>query len=123
MNESKLSDLAILAIEGMQFYAFHGFYEAERKIGGEYAVDVYATIPDNAGAGDELDNTLNYETIYAITEKIMQQPVKLIEYIAQQILEQLRLSFPETENFKVKVKKFRPPLNGEVNCTYFELEG
>ena len=29
-----------IAIEGMQFYAYHGYYKEERHLGGSYMVDV-----------------------------------------------------------------------------------
>jgi dihydroneopterin aldolase len=29
-----------IGLEGMEFYAYHGVYEEERKIGGKYIVDV-----------------------------------------------------------------------------------
>jgi dihydroneopterin aldolase len=32
--------MALIALEGMKFYAFHGVYEAERVLGNDYVVDV-----------------------------------------------------------------------------------
>ena len=115
--------MAQLGIEGMQFYAFHGYYEAERKAGGNYTVDVYATISDQAGVNDDLEDTLNYESIYAITKNVMEKSSKLIEHLAQRILSQLKTDFPDIKHFKVKVKKHHPPLSGEVDATTIELEG
>ncbi len=115
--------MATLAIEGMKFYAFHGVYDEERKAGGYYSVDVFATIDDRSGEHDLLDTTLNYEGVYSITKKVMEVPGKLIEYLAHEILKALKEEFAEAIKFKVKVIKHRPPLPGEVESTWFEIEG
>lgn len=115
--------MATLAVEGMHFYAFHGYYESERKVGGQYTVDVFVTLPDNIGQSDQLSNTLNYESIYSIAREVMSVSSHLIEHVCQEILASLRSKFPEIEKFKVKVKKHHPPLPGEVDATFIEMEG
>jgi dihydroneopterin aldolase len=121
--KSTIENLALLAIEGMQFYAFHGYYEAERKAGGNYWVDVYVTLPEDVGKDDQLPSTLNYEVIHEITHEVMTVSAQLIEHIAHQLLSTLKNKFPEIEKFKVRVKKLNPPLPGAVESTSFEIEG
>ena len=54
--------MAKIALEGMRFHAYHGFYNEERKIGGYYTVDVYieTSLPRSAFQ-DDLTGTVNYE--------------------------------------------------------------
>ena len=33
--------MATIALEGMRFYAYHGYYEEERTLGNEFILDVY----------------------------------------------------------------------------------
>ena len=115
--------MAILAVEGMQFFCFHGYYKEERAKGGNYSVDVFADIPNNYGITDELSTTLNYEVIYDVCKKVMSEPAYLIEHLAHEIISQLRNLHPEIALFRVKVRKHNPPLPGEVNFTSIELEG
>ena len=35
--------MAVIALEGMRFFAYHGFYPEENIIGTNYVVDVYIT--------------------------------------------------------------------------------
>ena len=30
-----------IALEGMEFFAFHGYYDEEQKIGNKYGIDLY----------------------------------------------------------------------------------
>ncbi|RZK29989.1 MAG: dihydroneopterin aldolase, partial [Hymenobacter sp.] len=30
-----------IALEGLEFFAFHGYYDEEQKIGNKYGVDIY----------------------------------------------------------------------------------
>ena len=47
-----------VAIEGMQFYAHHGYYHEEQKLGGHYNVDVYVDMDlSKAAKSDELEDT------------------------------------------------------------------
>ena len=51
-----------IALEGMRFYAYHGFYEEEQIIGNNYVIDVYIkTNFSEAAETDDLYKTINYE--------------------------------------------------------------
>ena len=51
-----------IALEGMEFFAFHGFYDEEQKIGNKYGVDLYLTTDlKRAATSDDLHETVNYE--------------------------------------------------------------
>ncbi|HRB19555.1 MAG TPA: dihydroneopterin aldolase [Chitinophagales bacterium] len=50
-----------IGLEGMEFYAHHGVYAEERKIGGRYVVDVWVqTDASLAEKEDDLNGTINY---------------------------------------------------------------
>ncbi len=116
--------MAILSIEGMEFYAYHGYYEEERKIGGWYRVDVFLDVEVYVhGAGIELNDTINYEIVFELVKKRMLHTVQLIEELAMNILTDVKEAFSKAEKVKVKVSKFSPPLPGTVEKTCFEIEG
>jgi len=115
--------MSLIALEGMEFYAYHGYYPEEQVIGGQYTVDVYlSTNFDRAAKKDDLSGTINYETVFAITQKVMQKPAKLIEYLAQQILEQIAALGADLKHVKVRVSKWNPPFASKVGRTYIEVE-
>jgi dihydroneopterin aldolase len=107
--------MALIALEGMQFYAYHGFYKEERIIGNHYLVDVSVEVPiGKAAETDALQDTLNYETIYLIVEKEMQKPSHLLEHVVENIIKALKFQFASIEKVEVKLKKLNPPLDGLV---------
>ena len=51
----------IIEIEGMKFYAYHGYFESERIIGNEFVVDIFIEVDcAAAGASEKLEDALNY---------------------------------------------------------------
>lgn len=112
-----------IALEGMEFYAYHGFYEEEQLIGGDYIVDVYLTANfDQASTDDDLGVTINYETIYRIVRIEMQKNSKLLETIAKRIIDKIVSICTIVREVKVRVSKKNPPLGARVARAFVEIE-
>lgn len=117
--------MAIIALEGIHFHAFHGYYEEENLMGGEFLIDIYVTTASvqKAAMSDDLDGTVNYETIYFICKAEMKKTSKMIETVAQRILDRLVYQYGDkVQSIKLRLKKLNPPLGGKVACAYVELE-
>lgn len=113
----------MIAIEGMHFYAHHGFYKEEQVIGGNYQVDVYLqTDFAEAATNDALDKTINYENVYRIARQVMTEKSKLIEHVAYRVLTQIFEEFASVHQVKVRVSKINPPVKGTVDRVFVELE-
>jgi len=110
-----------IGLVGMEFYAHHGYYEEEQKIGGQYTVDIYIQY-EAEFSEDKLENTINYEIVYQVVKNQMAISSKLIEHIGEQIIIQLKKILPDHHSVKVIIKKHRPPLKGIVNYAIFEIE-
>jgi 7,8-dihydroneopterin aldolase/epimerase/oxygenase len=105
--------MAIISLEGAEFFAYHGFYEEERKIGNKYSIDISVSAEvASAAAEDRLEQTVNYEGLYAIVRQEMQVPSHLLEHIAYRIIEQTYATYPHIEWVEVKVSKYNPPIGG-----------
>lgn len=112
-----------IALEGMEFFAFHGFYDEEQKIGNKYGVDLYLkTDLHTAGASDNLAATVNYEKLYKLVVQEMGQPARLLEHLGHRILEGVLTEFPGVQHVKVSVSKFNPPLGGICHKAKVTLE-
>ncbi|WP_303310491.1 dihydroneopterin aldolase [Hymenobacter sp. BT730] len=102
-----------IALEGMEFFAFHGYYDEEQKIGNKYGVDLYIrTDLYAAGASDSLQETVNYEVLYRMVREEMQAPARLLEHLGHRVIDRVLEEFPHVLSVKVKVAKFNPPLGG-----------
>ncbi|MFT6866800.1 MAG: dihydroneopterin aldolase [Cyclobacteriaceae bacterium] len=113
-----------VSLEGMEFYARHGYYEEERIIGNKYSVDVTVELDfSNAADSDKLQGTVNYEKIYEIVSGVMAIDAMLLEHLAGKIIQQLKTAFPQIKKSWVKVSKYNPPIKGLCHRAVVELEG
>ncbi|TGE22222.1 dihydroneopterin aldolase [Hymenobacter aquaticus] len=102
-----------IALEGMEFFAYHGFYDEEQKIGNRYSVDLYVgTDLHAAGTSDALDNTVNYVVLYGIVKEEMAVSARLLEHVGHRILDRVLGQFPHVKSVKVSVSKYNPPFGG-----------
>ena len=107
--------MSLIAMEGMQFYAYHGVYDEEQIIGNDFIVDIYITT--NYAKAVEEDNifeTINYETVYLVCEKEMRKPVKLLETLAERIIFALKHQFDSIQEVNIKITKKNPIPGGRV---------
>jgi len=103
-----------IILEGMEFYAFHGVMDEERKIGGRYVVNLSVSVADESGADDNINSTVNYQAVYDIVRNVMRENSNLIEYLAHQIIRAIYGSFTNVTNVKIHLYKYNPPVGGKV---------
>ena len=112
-----------IALEGMEFFAYHGHYDEEQKIGNKYGVDVYIQTDLHAAAGsDNLEKTVNYEVLYRIVREEMKEPSRLLEHIAHRVIGHIFQEFGYVQAVKVNISKFNPPLGGICHRAMVTLE-
>jgi len=105
----------MIEIEGMEFYAYHGYYPSEKQIGSRYLISVHIrTDCDGAANTDDLDQALDYQDIYDLIKKEMAVPSKLLEHVCKRILDGIHQAFPTVEQVTVKISKMNPPLGGMI---------
>lgn len=98
-----------------EFFAHHGYYPEEQVLGTRFMVDISVSFAPQGNLGeDEIGNTVNYEQLYNITSDEMKVTRKLIETVAQAILDRIKSEFPFLSKIKVCLKKMDPPLKGKV---------
>jgi len=115
--------MGLIAVEGMHFFAYHGFYKEEQKLGNNYIVDVYITTDlKTAAASDNLQDTINYEKVYEVAGKVMSKKTKLLETLAESIAVELTQQFTTIQHIKVRISKLNPPMGGKIDRTYIEID-
>jgi dihydroneopterin aldolase len=105
-----------IAVHGAEFFAYHGFYPEEQKLGTKFIVDVQVDFtPVNNLKEDKIANTVDYEKIYNAVAEQMKQTRKLIETVAQSIADDIKIQYPFVEKIQVSIKKLNPPFAGKVD--------
>lgn len=111
-----------IALEGMHFFAYHGYYEEERIVGNQFIIDVFVDVNTFDSTDDDINDTVNYEVIYDIVKGHMNKKYKLLETIALNISNDLKSKFPSIKKVKARVAKVGPQLGGEVDKAVIEYE-
>jgi 7,8-dihydroneopterin aldolase/epimerase/oxygenase len=110
-------------IEGIKLYGFHGCLEEEAKIGGNYIVDVYMTTDfSSAAKTDNLNETIDYCTVYEICKAEMAIRSKLIEQVGERIFQKTKSMLPSIKTLHVRLTKLTPPMNGNVEKVSIEIK-
>ena len=110
-----------IALSGMHFYAFHGYYDFERRIGTNFIVDVEILLEEGAKPETGIHNTINYEEVYTIVHNFMQKKYKLLESLANDIALEIKDQHKLAHQVKIKLSKLQPPLPGKAERAFVEI--
>ena len=115
--------MSIISIEGMEFFAYHGCFKEEQLIGTKFIIDVFLDVDTkNAESSDDLKDTVNYQEVFQVVKKEMQQTSKLLEHVGRRILNSIRDEFPDVVKATLKIRKMNPPLGGKMDFVSLTLE-
>ncbi|WP_353182077.1 dihydroneopterin aldolase [Parapedobacter lycopersici] len=110
-----------VTLRDLRFYAFHGYYPEEQVLGNEFIVEVEAVFNRSAGTAETLDATVDYEVVYRMVQEEMTLPRKLLETVAEAILDQVRAHYAFVHEARVKLIKNHPPFGGDRAGAAVEL--
>src|SRR5688572_33211963 len=103
-----------IALEGLEFHAFHGVYPHERESGNWFEIDIAVETDFSVAAeDDDLRGTVNYETLFRIVKEAMVQPSRLLETVAEKIVSDVLILLPAVLSVELKISKLNPPIGGK----------
>jgi dihydroneopterin aldolase len=109
-------------LSGMEFHAFHGVLEQERREGNLFKVDLrFSYNAGKAAASDSIGDAIDYGAVYDIVAREMAVPSNLLENVAWRIREAVCEAFPSAFDVSVKVSKNHPPVSGKVEWSSVEI--
>lgn len=115
--------MSVIRIENMKFYAYHGCFSEEQAIGTRFSVDVeMSTDTTKAQTSDNIQDTVNYLSVYQVVKREMMIPSHLLEHVADRIANAVMDEFLAVDSMIVKVSKMNPPLGGQMDCVSVEIE-
>jgi dihydroneopterin aldolase len=116
--------MAVISIEGMEFFAYHGCFAEEQLIGTWFVVDLFLEVDTTtAEQSDRLEETVNYLSVYQVVKEQMMVNSKLLEHVGRRIITAVRSEFPTVEHARLKIRKMNPPLGGKMDFVSLTLEG
>lgn len=94
-----------ISLTNLTFLGFHGLYEAEKKIGNTFMVDVIIDFTPTVEIVDQLDQTIDYVKVYDTVKSIMSIPTPLLETLVGKIADQILLDHLIADKVNVKITK------------------
>jgi len=114
--------MSIISIEGMEFFAYHGCFKEEQVIGTKFRIDLFLNVDTSAAEkSDQLQDTVNYQSVFQLVKKEMETTSKLLEHVGRRILLSINEQFPTVEHARIKIRKLNPPLGGKMDFVSLEL--
>lgn len=108
--------MAIIEIEKMEFYAFHGHFKEEQIVGNKFQIDLTIEADlDKASETDRLEDTLDYQVAFRLVKKEMDKNSNLLEHIGKRILDSIYSNLDGVLKATVRIRKMNPPMGGHIN--------
>ncbi|MDR2868120.1 MAG: dihydroneopterin aldolase [Bacteroidales bacterium] len=112
-----------ITLKEMEFYAYHGCFHEEKIIGTRFNVDaVLECDVHEAALTDDINKTVNYQSVHAEIKKIIDQSSNILESIAYRIHTQLLSAFPLIKKATVTVYKLNPSIGGKTQSVSVTVE-
>ncbi len=112
-----------IELENMKFYAYHGHYEVEQKVGNHFLVSLLAeTTALDALESDRLKDALDYQLLYRLVKQEMEIPSHLLEHVAERITTVILSEIKPISHIRVKISKMNPSMGGEIEKVSITLE-
>ncbi len=111
-----------VSLGGMEFYAYHGCYDLEQRVGNRFVVDLEISTKLTLPQCDDVEQMVSYLTAYQVVEEQMRKTQRTIERVALNIIEALKSGDGRIASVKCRVSKLSPPLGGKVAKASVEFE-
>ncbi|WP_075591476.1 dihydroneopterin aldolase [Labilibacter marinus] len=113
----------IIELEEMEFYAYHGCFKEEQVVGNRFIVNISIQVDVNVPSkSDNIQDALNYVSVYEITKQEIQQKSHLVEHLTERILNAIHAKFDYVDWVKVKVSKMNPPMGGQMKAVSVTMQ-
>src|SRR5690606_34846317 len=110
-----------VALLDIRFFSYHGFYPEEQLCGNVFYLDIETIFELKRNIADDITATVNYEKLFQIASEEMRKTRKLLETVAESILERIKAEFPFIEQIRIAIRKQNPPFRGTVGASLVEL--
>jgi 7,8-dihydroneopterin aldolase/epimerase/oxygenase len=116
-----MTGLLTIELNSLRFFARHGLYAEEIKIGNEFEVNLSISYLPETIVITDIAETINYVSLYELIKAVMQKPTPLLETVIMMIAEKIYQQFPHIKKISISIAKLQPPIEkfvGEVGVGY-----
>ncbi len=106
-----------IRLKNCAFFAHHGVFEEETKLGQRFYVDAVLSVnPGSSLENDDIEGTVHYGIVFSMIEKIVTGKRRyLIEALALDVAKALCAAFPQIHKAEITVRKPNAPVAGVLD--------
>jgi dihydroneopterin aldolase len=107
-------------LHSLIFFSFHGIHEEEKIIGNNFEVNIDVNFIHLEPITD-LQQTINYVTIYEVVKKRMAIATPLLETLVESLAAKIYLLDKRIQKISISIKKINAPIenfSGVVGVSY-----
>lgn len=114
--------LATVGLNGAKFNASIGWYNEERIFKNNFIVDLSVNFTaDKPFSDNNLEQSIDYMALHEICKQVFAEEAKLIESVAQTILDKIVDKFAVVKEVVVKIEKLNPPVKAQIESSFVQL--
>ena len=114
--------LLTIHLEKLYFFAYHGIYEEEKKLGNEFELNISISFFATGSVVEHIEETINYADIYALAKADMLQPRELLETFLTQLAAKIKEAYPQIAKLKMSLYKLKMPITNFEGRIGVEVE-
>jgi dihydroneopterin aldolase len=99
-----------IELTGLRFFAYHGLYEEEQRLGADFEMDVVVGYRVHRVPPRSITETLDYVSLYQLVQQQMALREDLLETIVCNTALAILHQFAVVEEVDVVLKKLQPPI-------------
>lgn len=110
-----------IELKDLQLFGRHGWHAEEASTGNTFIVNIAVDFMPRVPVVTDIDETINYATIYNLAKEIFKQPQALLETCAMLMAESIQRHFPQVTGIAISIYKMAAPIanfSGTVGITY-----
>jgi 7,8-dihydroneopterin aldolase/epimerase/oxygenase len=101
---------ATITLEKLRFFAYHGLYAQEQKLGNWFEVNLRVDYSVDVDGQLKLEETVNYVDLFQLLAQRMQQSSSLLEHICSDLVSRIRHAYPQVMAVDVHIAKWQAPV-------------
>ena len=115
LSLSEMLAMGSIKLKNIRIFAYHGCLDEEGRIGSDYRIDLKVSGDlANSAKTDNLSDTIDYVHLNRIVKEEMAIRSKLLETVAERILNRVLRELLLVQKVWVEVSKINPPIGGNV---------
>ncbi|HCL05419.1 MAG TPA: dihydroneopterin aldolase [Chitinophagaceae bacterium] len=105
----------------LAIHAYHGLYEEEKVLGNDFVIDLTVQYHPATLPVEQLEQTINYVSLYELVKKHMQVATPLLETVVSNMAIDILAQFSLSEEVYISIRKLHPPIAQFTGATGVSL--